>query len=170
MINLDININVIKYIEKINQLYLPQRLLDFTTSDERHIVYHEVISKAISSNNNIYTLHTGIGCILSAMLSIAAGAKGAIICEQSKYLASIYNDIIDDNKFSSHISVLNKRVTNIKHKEELNHIPNMLILDCIDSSLLGQGIISIINHIRYFLKISDIQILPEKATLYALTS
>jgi type III protein arginine methyltransferase len=158
---------ILKYIEQIHELYLPQRLFIFSLSHQKHKAYQQIIYKTIMSHKEVVTLHIGLGSILSAMIAATSGAKKSIICETSKYLASIYSEIIKENQFLEKISIIPKRITELKSIQDFEQRPNILIFDCIDSSLIGQRIIPLIQYIQNDLSLSDIKIIPEKATLYA---
>jgi predicted RNA methylase len=154
------------YLKRIHELYLPQKLLDFAVNPRRHQFYQAAINSAVSQKDEINSLHTGMGSVLSAMLAAKYGANRVWICEPWNYLAAIYRTIIDNNGLTDRISVIGKNVS-VLNLDELSDNPDLLVLDCLDASLLGNGIAEIVNYAHQNLFSTGIRIIPNHATVFA---
>ena len=158
---------IIKYLEKVHEVYLPQRFFDFTEDHIRHAVYAQAIKTAVSTAKQPLVLVCGIASPLLAMLWIKAGARHVYICENRNYLASIYDQLISKNSMNEKISILPKRFLNLNVKDDLGERIDVLMLDCIDSGLLGHGLAINLKHACKNLLTPDAQLLPRSATVHA---
>jgi len=159
---------LIRYLERVHDVYLPQRLLDFADDKQRLQAFEGAIKRAINHGGRVESLHAGIGSVFTAMLAVRFGVSKSTVCEKWPYLASIYNTLIDENGMSDRIQVMNTALTDLKLRKDTDALPNLLILDCIDPGLLGNGIGIYCQFAKQNLLSPDAQIIPRGATVYAM--
>ncbi len=161
---------LIRYLKRVHDVYLPQRLLDIGNDKQRLQVFEEAMKRAVDhgDGNRIESLHAGIGSVFTAMSAVRFGVSKATVCEKWSYPASIYQTLIDENGMSDRIQVINTALTELKPGGDRDILPNLLILDCIDPGLLGNGIGIYCWFAKQNLLSPDAQIIPRGATVYAM--
>lgn len=159
--------DLLRYLERVHDVYLPRRLLDFAIDKEMQLAFQKTCERAVKGRNRVHSLHMGIGAPFTAMLAVRAGASRATICEKWPHLAAVYQTLIDTNGMVDTIRVINKTLSEMRLKEDFAFPPNLLILDSMGAGFSGNSFGAAIRFARKELLSPDAEIIPKGASLFA---
>jgi predicted RNA methylase len=128
--------------------------------------------KTVTNIDKCIVLDIGGGTGLLSIYAVLAGATHVYCCEVSASLAYICKLCINDNNkyniLKDKISVINKYSTDVKIGIDLPGRVNVIITELVDSGLLGEHIIPVLQHAQQELLVQDCTgiIIPHSAVLY----
>lgn len=128
----------------------------------------EAAVKAVAAEDkDCRVLNLGAGAGLHAMLALRAGAHHVTAVERWLYLALACKECMLANEFSEEqLKVVYKRATDLKLKEDVPIVCNLLIANILDEGLLTSGLIPSVRHALGSLLTTDAILLPASATVY----
>lgn len=133
----------------------------------RNEAYDLAITKAIQRlGGNARVLDIGTGSGLLSMMAARAGAKYVIGCEGKKPIADVAKYIVQKNGFSN-IRVIPKHSTHLTvgPTGDMPEKANVLISEIVDSTLVGEGIMTSISHAQQHLITPDAIIIPQRGAV-----
>jgi len=112
------------------------------------------LRKAIFSHpktRGVLTIHVGAG--VGTMSIVAASARPecpdhVIACEKSADLIGVAEACARHNDLSGRISFLQKDARNLVAHDEVSRKADVLLVECIDHTLIGEGILHYVEHLR----------------------
>jgi len=122
--------------------------------------------KAIFSqpkNRNLLILHVGAGFGTQSIVAASARPECAdhvVACEKSADLLAVAVAAARDNHVSERISFLQKDARNLKAHEDMKTKADLLILECIDHTLIGEGVLHYVQHLRGSYLKDDCRLIP----------
>lgn len=112
-------------------------------------------------------LNLGSGAGVQAVISLKAGARHVTAAERWLYLALATKETLTENEMEEErYSVIYKRPTDLKIKDDVAVCCNLLIANILDEGLLTSGIIPAVRHALGSLTTHKATVLPASATVY----
>ena len=127
----------------------------------RNDAYRQAIIRAVAGKR---VLDIGTGSGLLAMMAAAAGAAAVTSCESAPLIAGRARDIIALNGLSDRISVIAKHSTALVVGRDLADRAEVLITETFSSDLLGEGVLSAVEHAHAELLTPDAIVIPRLAS------
>lgn len=159
---------LIHYLRAVTEINFTRRIFPAVSDAQRIDAYLRAITNTVEALKKPRPLHVASGCGLLPMVAHRAGAFDIVACEPRRYAAKLAKDVIKLNQLEHHIRVVNKAPTELKLDQDLVEQPNMLVLENIDNSLLGCGLLETIAYAKKHLLTKDAVILPKKAIVHAM--
>ncbi len=112
------------------------------------------LRKAIFSHpptKGVLTLHVGAGIGTQSVVAAAARpdcADHVVACERSADLVTVAEACARHNHLGNRISFLQKDARNLVAHDELPHKADICLLECIDHTLIGGGVLHYVQHLR----------------------
>jgi len=150
---------------EIIQRLIPRWHFPMINDKARNVAFQKAIEQVVQSGDDV--LDVGAGSGLLSMIAVKAGAEFVTSCELNDIVAKKATDIISKNGFSSKISVIGKRSDMLEIGVDIPQRAKVLISETLDSSLIGEGWLSIVDHARTNLLQENPQIIPKSACVYA---
>ena len=150
---------------QVIQMVVPRYHFNMLNDKQRNEVYDRAIRKAVDENTTVLDVGTGSG--LLSMMAARAGAKMIFACEMVRPIADVARTIVSSNGFANRIKVIGKKSSKLKIGVDIPDKLDLLITETIDSALIGEGIIPIVNHAKKHLLKRDAEIIPQGARVFA---
>jgi tetratricopeptide (TPR) repeat protein len=131
----------------------------------RNQAFEESINKHITKESIVLDIGTGSG--LLAMMAARAGAKQVYACEMVDIIADTAKKIIEKNKLSHKITILNKKSTEIEIGKDMPEKADLLVTEIFDTALLGESVLPTLAHAKKYLIKEQGRIIPYKAKIFA---
>ncbi len=143
-----------------------QSQLEVSQDGHFNRTYAAALRKAIFAhpkNKGVLTIHVGAG--LGTLSIVAAAARPdcsdhVVACEKSADLIGVAEACARHNEVSGRISFLQKDARNLVAHEELSRKADIVLLECIDHTLIGDGILHYVQHLRQGFATASARILP----------
>ena len=143
-----------------------QSQLEVSLDGHLNRTFAAALRKAIFSHpkhKGVLTLHVGAG--IGTLSIVAAAARPdcsdhVVACEKSADLIGVAEACARHNEVSGRISFLQKDARNLRAHEELSRKADILLLECIDHTLIGDGILHYVQHLRQGFTTASVRILP----------
>ena len=122
--------------------------------------------KAIFShpkNKGVLVVHVGSGIGTLSIVAAAArpdSADHVVACEKSADLIGVAEACARQNEIGGRISFLQKDARNLVAHDELARKADILLLECIDHTLIGDGILHYVSHLRQAFTMPNARIIP----------
>lgn len=154
---------------------------DMLHDHERNVQYEKAIIKTIQtlskSLKKIHVLDIGTGTGLLSMMSArelnkisdTSFSSRITACEVFQPMAKIAKKCIEKNGLSDHITVIDKRSTELDLKNDLqNDRINIIVAEVFDTELIGEGALRTFSQACKHLTIdqNNLRIIPARATIY----
>lgn len=115
------------------------------------------------SSKGVLVIHVGSG--VGTLSIVAAGARPesadhVVACEKSADLISVAEQCARHNSVGSRISFLQKDARNLVPHDELSRKADVLLLECIDHTLIGDGILHYVQHLRNGFATPNCRLIP----------
>jgi len=146
---------------QVIQVVVPRYHFNMLNDVERNEKYDAAIRRAICGGESVLDVGTGSG--LLSMMAARAGAKGVYACEMVKPVAEVAKTVVAANGFADRIRVIGKKSDELVVGVDIPHRLDLLITETIDSALIGEGIIPIVQHAKKYLLADDARIVPMAA-------
>ncbi|KAL4451864.1 hypothetical protein ABPG75_007526 [Micractinium tetrahymenae] len=125
------------------------------------------VQAVAAEDKDCRVLNLGSGAGLHAMMALRAGAHHVTAVERWLYLALACKECMLANEFSEErFKVVYKRPTDLKPKEDVPIVCNLLLAPILDEGLLTSGLIPSVRHALGTLLTADAILLPASATVY----
>ena len=122
-----------KYVEAINDWHF-----SMVNDVGRNQFYEDCMRNVIHSGSRVLDIGTGTGIL--AIIAARLGCQWVVTVEANRSMADLARSIIDQNKFSSKITVLHKLSTELSITDFPNKKkPNVLISEIFGTLMLGEG-------------------------------
>lgn len=133
----------------------------------RNRCYEQAIMQAVAAIPNCIVLDIGGGSGLLSIYAKRAGAKHVYCCEMSASLATIARQCIEDNGYStsSDITIISKHSKDIQIGLDIPSKVHLIVTELVDSGLLGEHIISVLEDAQSRLLVENGVIIPHSATV-----
>ena len=128
--------------------------------------YAAAVRKAIFSfpaNKGVLTVHVGAGIGTLSIVAAAARPESndhVVACEKSADLIGAAEACARHNGVGSRISFLQKDARNLVPHDELSRKADVLLLECIDHTLIGDGILHYCQHLKNGFAQANAHIIP----------
>jgi len=135
----------------------------------RNGAYDRALQKALAKLPNALVLDIGAGSGLLSMMSARAGAEQVVTFEAVDALIPIARNIIEANGYGDKVKVVNKMSTDgaVGPGLDLERKADLLVSEIVDVGLLGEHMLSTVEHaIPNLLKPNAVMI-PASAAVYA---
>lgn len=130
---------------------------------ERNAVYARALEHFIQPEMLVLEIGTGSG--LLAMLAARAGARHVYTCEIEPHLAEVARENIARNGLSERITVINKASGDLQPGVDLPEGADLLVSELLDSALLGEHILPVIEDAWARLLKPQALVLPQRIAL-----
>ncbi|CAL4214995.1 unnamed protein product, partial [Meganyctiphanes norvegica] len=111
----------------------------------RNKAFKEAIGRAIQEGyGNVLDIGSGTG--LLSIYSANSGAKSVIACEIDDYMCDMAKNIIEVNKLTERITVIDKHSTDLNLSEDLPERVSLVVSETVDAGLLGESILQTLSH------------------------
>ncbi|KAL4424877.1 hypothetical protein ABPG77_002100 [Micractinium sp. CCAP 211/92] len=159
------------YVTVQTDVRMPKRhilqLEDSYTVSRFQQAIEAAVKAVVAEDKDCRVLDLGAGAGLHAMLALRAGAHHVTAVERWLYLALACKQCMLANEFSEErLKVVYKRATDLKLKEDVPIVCNLLIANILDEGLLTSGLIPSVRHALGSLLTTDAILLPSSATVY----
>lgn len=152
-------------LNRAQRQIVPRWHFEMLNDEKRNEVYERALKNAITPETIVLDIGSGTG--LLAMMAARAGAKETVTCEMVPLLADLARDTVELNGLADRIITLDIKSTSLVIGHQMVNKANLLVTETVDCGLLGEGIVSSINHAKANLLTEDAQIVPCAATVYA---
>jgi SAM-dependent methyltransferase len=105
----------------------------------------------LPANKPALVLHVGAGIGTQSVVAAQARpdvADYVVACEKSATLIDVAERVAQLNSVGGRISFLQKDCRNLKAHEDMPHKADVLVLECLDTALLSEGILHYVQHLR----------------------
>ena len=136
--------------------------------------YAAALRKAIFSfppNKGVLTVHVGAGVGTLSIVAAAARPESAdhvVACEKSADLIAAAEACARLNQVGSRISFLQKDARNLVPHDELSRKADILLLECIDHTLIGDGILHYCQHLKQGFAQANAHLIPAAGVMKAM--
>lgn len=134
--------------------------------DERHKKYFEALKCTISEMINqpfIQALDIGCGTGILSMMAAKAGANSVSACEMFKPMGDTAIKVIEQNKLSHIVKVVNKCSTDLEIGRDMSSKANILVTEIFDSELIGEGVLPTLRDAHNRLLTHNCKVIPASA-------
>src|ERR1044072_4359569 len=145
---------------------IPRWHFEMLNDEKRNVGFAQALSRAITPETIVLDIGSGTG--LLAMMAARAGARETITCEMVPQFAELTRDTVALNGLAERIVTLDGKSTSLVIGHQMMRKANLLVTETVDCGLLGEGIVPSIAHARANLLTEDAQIVPCRATVYAM--
>jgi len=143
-----------------------QSQLEVSLDGHFNRTFAAALRKAIFShpkNRGVLTIHVGAG--IGTLSIVAATARPdctdhVVACEKSGDLIGVAEGCANHNGVGSRITFVQKDARNLVGHEELSRKADILLLECIDHTLIGDGILHYVDHLRNGFTVPSCRVLP----------
>ncbi|XP_065914264.1 protein arginine N-methyltransferase 7-like isoform X3 [Dysidea avara] len=145
---------------------------DMLLDAERNQAYYKALQYAVDitrrQNKEPIVLDIGTGTGLLAMMAAKCGAKKIYACEVLKPMAKIATEVISQNSYGDIIKVIPLRSTDLVVEKGgvMEEKANILVTEVFDTELVGEGVLSTMEHAQQNLLEPDAIIIPSSAKVY----
>ena len=128
--------------------------------------YAAALRKAIFAHprhKDVLTIHVGAGIGTQSIVAAAARPDcndHVVACEKSADLIGVAEACARHNGMGGRISFLQKDARNLVAHEELARKADVVLLECIDHTLIGDGILHYVQHLRNGFASANARIIP----------
>lgn len=143
---------------------VPRWHFPMLNDESRNGIYDQAIRAAVGEDTTVLDIGTGSG--LLSMMAARAGARHIYTCEAETVIAEKAREIIDRNGFADRITVFPHMSTHLKVGVDIPERADVLVSEIVDTGLLGEGVVSSVQHARDHLLKVDARIIPCRATVY----
>lgn len=151
------------HLRLVQDLDLPHELFALISDARRLDAYGEAVARALETRSEARVVCQGPGALLWSMVAAQQGATVAI-AESGTYLAALIRDVVSDNGFAQRITVTQGGPRELP--AGWRHSTDLVVLDDIDSSLLGRGLLASARWARDELLAPGGALIPRAARLY----
>ncbi|KAG1700045.1 Protein arginine N-methyltransferase 9 [Nymphon striatum] len=134
----------------------------------RNEKYKNAIKKTVqelkSLKNGPTVLDIGSGTGILSFIASDSGATTVYACEMSKFMCKISKKIMKSHSYNKKILVVRKHSSSIKVQSDSR--VDMIVTETFDAGLLGEGVLSSLQHARKHLLKEFGRILPQKAVVW----
>jgi Flp pilus assembly protein TadD len=154
-----------------NWFHLRRRIYGYMAAMINDELRNEAFDCAIRANvkpgDVVAEIGSGVGALL-AMSAARAGAAHVWSCEADEVTASMAMKVVEDNGLSDRITIIPKHSHNLEIGVDLPRKVDLVAMELVDASLLGEGIIKTIQHAVRHLARSGAVIIPRGAQIYVM--
>ena len=126
--------------------------------DVRNGAFASAISRNIRPGDHVLDIGSGTG--LLAMLAVEAGAAHVTTCEGNPVLAELSQQIVNANGFGDVIRVVPKMSHDVIVGVDMPRPADLIVSEIVDCGLIGEGVLSTIDHARRNLLADGGRMLP----------
>ena len=146
------------------QMVVPRWHFAMLNDEGRNLAFDRAIRKIVDGSKTVLDIGTGSG--LLSMMATRAGAKMVYACEMNQPIADLAKLITSANGYADKIKVIPKKSNDLVLGVDIPKKVDVLIIETIDSGLIGEGIIPLILHAKQNLLKENGDIIPKKAKIY----
>ena len=129
----------------------------------RNDAYFAALQAAITPDTHVLEIGTGSG--LLSMMSAKLGARQITTCEAVPQIAETARAIIEDNGFTSQVTVIPKLSTKIEVGADMDEQADLLVSEILSSEYLGEGVLSSIEDAKRRLLKPGGRIIPARGSI-----
>ena len=160
------------YMTVQSDIRMPKKTLKQLQDKHFNAQFKSAIEQAVAqieaTDTDCRVLNLGSGAGVQAIHALRAGARHVTAVERWLYLALASKETMMENEIKEdQYSIVYKRPTDLKIKEDVPVCCNLLIANLFDRELLSSGMIPAIQHALHDLLIPNSIIMPASATVYA---
>jgi type III protein arginine methyltransferase len=126
----------------------------------RNGAYEAALKRAVTSKSNVLEVGTGTGIL--AMMAARAGAASVVTCEMVPAIADVARKIIAHNGFSDRVRVIAKKSYDLDPATDIGTRADLLVSEIISDGLLGEDVLSVIEHAAKTLLRPDAKFIPAR--------
>lgn len=130
---------------------------------DRNHFYQNALRTLVKPDSVV--LEIGAGSGLLSIMAALAGARKVIAIEANAELAALATRIIESNRMSDRVQVINKMSTDVE-PDELDGTPDILVSEILGTLLLGESALHYVEDARERLVAPHAHILPARGTQY----
>ncbi|PFX28724.1 putative protein arginine N-methyltransferase 9 [Stylophora pistillata] len=166
-------------LENVANLLVERWHFRMLNDKKRNVAYKQAIAKAIGQGHDV-VLDIGSGTGILSMFAVQSGAKEVYACEMSKTMFEMGQDVLRANKMEKFVHTVHKKSTEMTVGKDIPKQVSLVVTETLDCGLLGEGILTTIEHAWCNLLIlppeekseSDVKpiskVIPGGAVLYAM--
>ena len=132
-------------LENVANLLVERWHFRMLNDKKRNAAYKQAITKAVSQGHDI-VLDIGSGTGILSMFAVQGGAKEVYACEMSKTMYEMGHDVLKANNMDTVVHTVHKKSTQIRVGEDLPKQVSLVVTETLDCGLLGEGILTTIEH------------------------
>lgn len=126
-------------------------------------------AKARNPFREAHVIDVGSGGGILSMMAARAGATSVLASEFSEALCNASRVACASNALSEKISIINRDACLLERGKGVRHSGlNVCVLDIFEAGLLGDNVMTIIDHIKRNILQPDCIVVPAAATVYAM--
>ena len=129
----------------------------------RNDAYFAALRSAVTPQSRVFEIGTGSG--LLAMMAARLGAADVTTCEAEPLIADVATQIVADNGFSGKVSVVARKSTDVRLKEDLAERADILVQEVFSSNLLSENVLSSIEDAKSRLLAPGCKMIPAAASV-----
>lgn len=155
---------IIRNLRDAYSRLVPSWYLPVVNDTGRNEAYREAIEKAVGPSDIVLSIGSGSG--LLAMTAARAGARKVYGSEHLHSMAEMAQRIVARNGYEDIITVLPKQSTELAVGSDLTEPASVVVLENLDVTLIGEGVIPALRHATRHLMQPDAKVIPAAARVW----
>lgn len=143
---------------------VPSWYLPMINDAGRNDAYRSAIEWVVREDDVVLDIGAGSG--LLAMMAARAGAREVIACERLGPMAEMARRVVARNGFEDTVTVLTKQSNELVVGEDLPEPASVVIVENLDVTLIGEGVLPALRHATRHLAIPDARVIPAGARIW----
>jgi protein arginine N-methyltransferase 7 len=153
-----------RLLNRVIRRLVPRWHFAMLNDHRRNARYEAAIAASVRPGDLVLDIGTGSG--LLALLAARAGAELVVTCEAEPVIARAARQIVAANGYEDRIRVVDGLSTGLRVGVDLPARADVLVTEIFDCGLLGEQVLSTVEHARRELLTDDARILPRRARLW----
>lgn len=139
---------------------VPRWHFSIVQDQARNDAYEAALKRAVTTKSKVLEIGTGSGIL--AMMAARAGADLVITCEAMSAVAEVAQDIIALNGCAERVRLIAKNSFDLDADEDLGGPADILVSELVSNSMLGQGVLAVIEHAARALLKPGARVIPAR--------
>jgi type II protein arginine methyltransferase len=139
---------------------IPRWHFALVRDEARNAAYEAALKRAVTAQTKVLEIGTGTGIL--AMMAARAGAQSVVTCEIAPAIAEAAREIIALNGFADRVQVVAKTSYDLDPDGDMDGPADVFVSEIVNSRLLGEDALPIVEHAVKFLLKPDAKIIPAR--------
>ena len=144
---------------------LPSWYVPMILDHQRNDAYRDALQRMVGSRPPQLALDIGAGCGLLSMLAVDAGVRSVVGCEVQPAIHRIGESVLRRNGKTDQATIIRKDCLQLALESDIPQRADLVLFELFDCSLIGEGVLHFLQHVREHLAEKDARYLPMSARI-----